>query len=196
MGVKGLWKHLGPAGRKINITDLEGKTIAIDASIWAIQFLSVVQKLHNGGGDQAEDLLESQNEFRVVDGFLRRILKLLFFGIKPVFIFDGQTPALKKKTLQERKKARRNFGGEQSINMQKAAEKLLNKVVTEQLRSTAILTDANVLEETKEADGIKTKKETRIDKDEPDCNDLIIDLKNQSEIDSEININYLSDEGN
>ena len=41
MGVKGLWKHLRPAGRKINIQDLEGKIIAIDASIWAIQFITV-----------------------------------------------------------------------------------------------------------------------------------------------------------
>ena len=98
MGVKGLWKHLRPAGRKINIQDLEGKIIAIDASIWAIQFITVAQQFYSNP-DQVEDLRESQNETRVVDGFLRRILKLLFFGIKPVFVFDGQTPALKKKTL-------------------------------------------------------------------------------------------------
>ena len=77
------------------------------------------------------DLLDSTNEFRIVDGFLRRILKLLFFGIKPVFVFDGQTPALKKKTLQQRKNDRRNFGGDQAVDMKKAAEKLLNKVVND-----------------------------------------------------------------
>ena len=98
MGVKGLWKHLNPSARKINIQDLEGKVIAIDASIWAIQFISVMQKLNLNDADTV-DLLDSTNEFRIVDGFLRRILKLLFFGIKPVFVFDGQTPALKKKTL-------------------------------------------------------------------------------------------------
>ena len=58
---------------------------------------------------------------------------MLFFGIKPVFVFDGQTPSLKKKTLAERRKARRNFGPEQEVNYQKAAEKLLTKVVNEQL---------------------------------------------------------------
>jgi len=32
-------------------------------------------------------------------GFLRRICKLLFYGIKPVFVFDGGAPALKRATI-------------------------------------------------------------------------------------------------
>ena len=32
-------------------------------------------------------------------GFLRRINKLLFHGIKPVFVFDGVSPALKRNTI-------------------------------------------------------------------------------------------------
>ena len=133
MGVKGLWAHLAPAGRKIQISDLEGKTIAIDASIWAMQFLSLMTWLQNP--DNTEDLLEAQNEFKVVDGFLRRILKLLFFGIRPVFVFDGKTPALKMKTLKDRRLARKQFGGDgAAVNMKKAAEKILDRVITDNLR--------------------------------------------------------------
>lgn len=39
-------------------------------------------------------------------GFLWRILKLLFYGVKPVFVFDGGAPALKRRTLASRKTQR------------------------------------------------------------------------------------------
>lgn len=35
-------------------------------------------------------------------GFLRRINKLLYHGIKPVFVFDGGAPALKRNTIVSR----------------------------------------------------------------------------------------------
>ncbi|VDL91137.1 unnamed protein product [Schistocephalus solidus] len=39
----------------------------------------------------------------------RRICKLLFFGIKPVFVFDGAVPDLKKATLAVRRTSRQNL---------------------------------------------------------------------------------------
>jgi DNA excision repair protein ERCC-5 len=54
-------------------------------------------------------------------GTLRRILKLLFHRIKPVFVFDGETPALKLKTSLKRRKIRER----QEINLRATAQKLL-----------------------------------------------------------------------
>lgn len=39
MGVKGLWLLLSPAGWQIKLESLEGKTLAIDASIWVISLI-------------------------------------------------------------------------------------------------------------------------------------------------------------
>lgn len=110
MGVKGLWNHLAPAGRKVSLESLEGQSLAIDVSIWAIQFINAKKR---------------NDDHFMVDGFLRRICKLLFFGIKPVFVFDGSTPSLKKKTLMLRRAQRQK----QQVNYNKAAEKLLHNIV-------------------------------------------------------------------
>ncbi|TFY57352.1 hypothetical protein EVJ58_g7063 [Rhodofomes roseus] len=54
-------------------------------------------------------------------GFLRRISKLLFYGIKPVFVFDGGAPALKRVTISERKKKKSGA----AMSHAKVAERLL-----------------------------------------------------------------------
>ena len=37
-------------------------------------------------------------------GFFRRICRLLFHRVRPVFVFDGATPALKKRTTIARRR--------------------------------------------------------------------------------------------
>ncbi|OCB85329.1 PIN domain-like protein [Sanghuangporus baumii] len=63
-------------------------------------------------------------------GFLRRICKLLFHGIKPVFVFDGGAPALKRMTIAERKK--KKSGAAESH------EKIAQKLLAAQLRKEAL----------------------------------------------------------
>ena len=89
MGVKGLWQHLAPAARKILLESLQGKVLAIDVSIWIIQFMTA---LEYRSSNNTESFSNAPNDYQVIDGFLRRILKLLYFGIKPIFVFDGSTP--------------------------------------------------------------------------------------------------------
>lgn len=54
-------------------------------------------------------------------GFFRRICKLLFLRTKPVFVFDGATPALKRRTVIARRRQRENA----QTKIRKTAEKLL-----------------------------------------------------------------------
>jgi DNA excision repair protein ERCC-5 len=54
-------------------------------------------------------------------GFFRRICKLLYLRIKPVFVFDGGTPALKRHTVIARRRQREQA----QFRFRKTAEKLL-----------------------------------------------------------------------
>ncbi|KAH7127080.1 hypothetical protein B0J11DRAFT_527151 [Dendryphion nanum] len=119
MGVTGLWTVLQPCARPIKIETLNKKRLAVDASIWIYQFLKAVR-------DKDGNALRNSH----IVGFFRRICKLLFFGIKPVFVFDGGAPALKRQTINNRKSRRegrredavRTAGKLLAIQMQRAAE--------------------------------------------------------------------------
>lgn len=110
MGVTGLWTVVQPCARPIKIETLNKKRLAIDASIWIYQFLKAVR-------DKEGNALRNSH----VVGFFRRICKLLFFGIKPIFVFDGGAPLLKRETIGGRK-ARREGRREDAV---RTAGKLL-----------------------------------------------------------------------
>ncbi|GJJ08585.1 hypothetical protein Clacol_002804 [Clathrus columnatus] len=110
MGVKQLWTLLSPVGRPVLLETMEGKSMAIDSSIWIYQFQATMRDKDGRALVNAHIL-----------GFLRRICKLLFYGIKPVFVFDGGAPTLKKHTIAERK--RKKAGAADSHA--KIAQKLL-----------------------------------------------------------------------
>lgn len=95
MGVTGLWTVVQPCARPIKLETLNKKRLAVDASIWIYQFLKAVR-------DKEGNALRNSH----VVGFFRRICKLLYFGIKPVFVFDGGAPLLKRQTIANRQKRR------------------------------------------------------------------------------------------
>ncbi|KAH8700920.1 DNA excision repair protein Rad2 [Talaromyces proteolyticus] len=119
MGVTGLWTVVQPCARPIKLETLNRKRLAVDASIWIYQFLKAVR-------DKEGNALRNAH----VVGFFRRICKLLFFGIKPVFVFDGGAPVLKRQTIAARRKRRegrredavRTAGKLLAIQIQRQAE--------------------------------------------------------------------------
>lgn len=119
MGVTGLWSIVQPCARPTKLETLNRKRLAVDASIWIYQFLKAVR-------DKEGNALRNSH----VVGFFRRICKLLFFGIKPVFVFDGGAPALKRNVIRARKQRRegrrddaaRTAGKLLAVQMQRRAE--------------------------------------------------------------------------
>lgn len=89
MGVHGLWRLLDTFGEVTQPEEWCGRRVAIDASIWMAQF--------RARSRPGEDL-----SFSVLEGFFVRILKLLFYGIEPVFVFDG--PASSTKTAEHHRR--------------------------------------------------------------------------------------------
>jgi flap endonuclease-1 len=74
-----------------------GRKIAVDASMFIYSFLAVV-------GRQGQDTLttETGEETSHIQGMYYRAVRMLEEGIKPVFVFEGKPPALKREELAKR----------------------------------------------------------------------------------------------
>ena len=92
------------------ITDAISEHRFADASIWMVQFMKAMR-------DERGEMVRNAHLL----GFFRRICKLLFLRTKPVFVFDGGTPALKRRTVIARRRQRENA----QAKIRKTAEKLL-----------------------------------------------------------------------
>lgn len=82
MGVFKLWELLLTIAQPYNIEQLNGKVIAIDASIWIVKI---------------DSIFNSNNE--KIKSILSKVMMLKRNNILPIFVFDGVAPALKRKTL-------------------------------------------------------------------------------------------------
>ncbi|MCQ2085984.1 MAG: flap endonuclease-1 [archaeon] len=87
--------------RNIDISDLRGKPVAIDAYNTIHQFLSAIR--------QPDGRLLVDSNGRVtshLSGLLHKITSLTEVGIEPSFVFDGKPHRLKLRTIEERRKRR------------------------------------------------------------------------------------------
>ena len=128
MGVNGLWKAVEPVGRRVDIATLRGRVLAVDVSIWLVQFIKAMR-------DEVGNTLPNAH----ILGMLRRICKLLFHRIRPIFVFDGGAPALKKRVVAERRMQRER----QAERTRAMAHKLLLRRVLEMKKAGTLNTQAN-----------------------------------------------------
>ncbi len=104
----------------MTLESLCDQRLAIDASIWLYHF---IKSLRDPSSHQ-----ELPNAPLL--GFFRRLCKLLFYGIRPVFVFDGAVPPLKRAVIERRRKAREQGG--------KAAEAARARIVKTRLKQLAL----------------------------------------------------------
>ncbi|XP_072706003.1 DNA excision repair protein ERCC-5 isoform X2 [Ciconia boyciana] len=128
MGVQGLWKLLECAGRPINPETLEGKILAVDISIWLNQAIK-------GARDRGGNSIQNAHLLTL----FHRLCKLLFFRIRPVFVFDGEAPLLKRQTLAKRRQ-RKEVAVSDS---RKTTEKILKTFLKRQVIKTALRGKSN-----------------------------------------------------
>ncbi|CAB3230545.1 unnamed protein product [Arctia plantaginis] len=101
MGVTGLWRLIEPAGKPVPVETLENKVLAVDISIWLHQMVKGYQDAKGAPLPNAHLM-----------GLFQRLCKLLYFRIKPVFVFDGAFPELKKETIARRQDNKAKYNSE------------------------------------------------------------------------------------
>lgn len=107
MGIKNLKQTLkdrAPESIKILTSDmLRGKTVAVDIASWIYAFATttaIVNPVH---------LLVTLDEEAIHEGILKRTQTILQARAIPVFVFDGNPPECKERTLQKRRESRQSI---------------------------------------------------------------------------------------
>lgn len=79
--------------RDLNITELKGKTVCVDAFNTLYQFLSTIRQ------PDGTPLMDSKKRITShLSGIFYRNISLLSDGLKLIYVFDGEPPSLKYKT--------------------------------------------------------------------------------------------------
>src|SRR5438105_15460258 len=79
------------------LDDFSGKVLAIDAFNTLYQFLAIIRQ------PDGTPLMDRQGRVTShLSGLIYRLSNFVEAGIKPVFVFDGESPRLKARTIQSR----------------------------------------------------------------------------------------------
>lgn len=95
------------SGSQVSIDDLSGRSVAIDAFNTLYQFLASIRQPDGTPLMDRDGRVTSH-----LSGLLYRTGSLLEAGIRPAYVFDGEPPELKRKTIEARKAVRQEAEAE------------------------------------------------------------------------------------
>jgi flap endonuclease-1 len=105
MGILGLSKLLYqecPGGiKEEEMKNYFGRRIAIDASMSIYQFVIAMKGFSEGQGMELTN--EAGEVTSHINGLFQRTLRMVDEGLKPIYVFDGAPPEMKRAELEERK---------------------------------------------------------------------------------------------
>lgn len=86
---------------KIALEDLRGKVIALDAYNILYQFITIIR------GQDGRPLMNRHGRITShLSGLLFRTINFLKAGMKPIYVYDGRPPELKKQSIEKRMEKR------------------------------------------------------------------------------------------
>jgi flap endonuclease-1 len=88
--------------KPVRMEELSGRTLTIDALNYIYAFLSVIRQ--PDGNPLTDSKMRTTSH---LSGLFYRSVNLLEYNIKPLFVFDGEPPELKRDTVKERREQRR-----------------------------------------------------------------------------------------
>lgn len=121
-----MWKLVEQSGKPVPLETLENKVLAVDISIWLHQVIKGFQDSKGSSLPNAHIL-----------GLFHRLCKLMYYRIKPVFVFDGGVPALKRQTIAKRSQSKSKYHNEADRLQQLLLETLAKEKVVQQALGSA-----------------------------------------------------------
>ncbi|MBU7043809.1 MAG: flap endonuclease-1 [Theionarchaea archaeon] len=125
----------------IDLSQLKGRIVAIDALNILYQFLAIIRQR------DGELLRDSQGRITShLSGLFYRSINLLEQHIKPVYVFDGEPPALKRETISKRQEIKREARREWRAAVEEGRKEDIQKYAQQTSRITKdMLKDAQNL---------------------------------------------------
>jgi flap endonuclease-1 len=126
--------------KEVSFEDLKSKVLVIDSFNVLYQFLATIRQ------QDGTPLMDSKGSITShLNGLFYRTTKMLQYGIKPAFVFDGKSPALKHKEKERRQQIKH----EARIKYEEAKEKEDIDAMKKYAQRTMTLTP-NMVDQAKE----------------------------------------------